>query len=213
MLPLLYPILTGAFNPATWAAVGGAYGGWKFIDSSFPGGTISDDYLKAKREAGGPPARSSSNDLNMYHYMVQMRLKAIRENNQIDADAWEKQINELGAKLQLPGYEKKEFTPIFDPRSLGKTQESVESVEPEKENTSNYDPFYFMKPGYSSPVSANTDLPRTGSVESFGSISNPNTNKQTLQQAVSLLGLNNDYNLSLEASKAQQKRFWDNYKF
>lgn len=99
-----------------------------------------------------------------------------------------------------------------------------------------FDPFYFMNQAASAPVTA--DTVREGSVgysipsvgdgsvvaedseiptvtpvkydDDVGAIK-PVT-KAKINPITELRGLNNDYNLSLAESRAQQKRFWDNYK-
>lgn len=99
-----------------------------------------------------------------------------------------------------------------------------------------FDPFYFMNQAASAPVTA--DSVRNGSVgynipvavdsgdvvedsdvptvtpakydDDVGAIK-PVT-KAKINPVTELKGLNNDYNLSLAESRAQQQRFWDNYK-
>ena len=99
-----------------------------------------------------------------------------------------------------------------------------------------FDPFYFMNQAASAPVTA--DTVREGSVGyNIPSVSNGSgaiedsevptvtpvkydddvgaikpVTKNKINPVTELKGLNNDYNLSLAESRAQQKRFWDNYK-
>lgn len=182
------------------------------------------NYGEALSKLGGPPARSSSDSLNMYHYMSGLRrralnnvdainekLKADKDNPELlkelqewqeSADAWDADMWKIGYELGLPGY-RREFSPIFDPRNLGKSEQnetdetSQSDLPPLDSEYENYDPFYFMK-----------NLPNDPTIRKNSAF----LDKDTVHNAASLLGLNNDYSLSLAASRAQQQRFWDNFK-
>lgn len=179
------------------------------------------NYGEALARQGGPAARSSSDSLNMYHHMaglkrnalnnidaIKEKLKTDKDNPELlkelqewqeSANAWDADMWKIGYELGLPGY-RREFSPIFDPRNLGTSEQNdpkQPDLPPLDSEYENYDPFYFMK-----------NLPNDPTISKNGA----NLDKNTVQNAASLLGLNNDYNLSLAASRAQQQRFWDNFK-
>lgn len=222
-LPLAAAIALAALRgPALKSLIGlGSIAGTGYLLGDQISSIDKVNYSEALSNLGGPPARSSSDSLNMYHYMSGLKRRALNnidaikeklktdKNNpellkelqewQESADAWDADMWNIGYELGLPGY-RREFSPIFDPRNLDKSEQNefnqsdLPPLDPEYEN---YDPFYFMK-----------NLPNDPTI----SKNSANLDKDTVRNAASSIGLNNDYNLSLAASRAQQQRFWDNFK-